>query len=102
MEDFKAVFENAENSSFLKGEDGGWKASFDWLIKEANMLKVLEGNYADKPKRGRKENLPGWFGQREQDEEEKAAIQRMLAEDDRAEADKLRRELQEAFGGDRA
>ena len=61
LEDFRTVFENAENSSFLKGSDGGWKASFDWLIKEANMLKVLEGNYQDKPKRyGRKEPVPGW------------------------------------------
>jgi predicted phage replisome organizer len=49
LDDFRQVFENAEASSFLKGADGGWKASFDWLIKEANMLKVLEGNYADKP-----------------------------------------------------
>ena len=63
LDDFKTVFENAENSSFLKGVDGGWKASFDWLIKEANMLKVLEGNYADKPKRyGRKEAVPGSSG----------------------------------------
>ena len=51
---------------------------------------------------GRKENLPGWFGKRELDEDEKAAIQRMLAEDDddfQAEAEQLRRELQESFGG---
>lgn len=62
LEDFKTVFENAEKSSFLKGVDGGWKASFDWLIKEANMLKVLEGNYADKPRRyGRREPVPGWM-----------------------------------------
>lgn len=60
LEDFKTVFENAEASSFLKGEDGGWKASFDWFIKEANMLKVLEGNYADKGKRGYKEKTPVW------------------------------------------
>lgn len=61
LDDFRTVFEKAEASSFLKGTDGGWKASFDWLIKEANMLKVLEGNYADKPKRnGRKEAVPGW------------------------------------------
>ena len=59
LEDFKTVFANAEASSFLKGEDGGWKASFDWLIKESNMLKVLEGNYADKPKKNSKQ-VPGW------------------------------------------
>jgi hypothetical protein len=50
---------------------------------------------------GRKENLPGWFGQRELDDDEKAAIQRMLDEDDddfEAEAEQLRRELQASFG----
>lgn len=63
VEDFKKLFEMAEASSFLKGEDGGWRASFDWLIKESNMLKVLEGNYTDKPKRhGRKEIVPEWMG----------------------------------------
>lgn len=80
LEDFQTVFENAENSSFLKGEDGGWKASFDWLIKEANMLKVLEGNYADKPKRGRKEKVPGWCKQFEPGEAELEALQRFMNE----------------------
>lgn len=61
LDDLKTVFENAESSSFLRGLDGGWKASFDWLIKESNFLKVLEGNYADKPKRGRREAVPGWM-----------------------------------------
>ncbi len=62
LDDFTAVFEKAEDSSFLKGADGGWKASFDWLIKEANMLKVLEGNYADKqPRYTRKETKPNWM-----------------------------------------
>ena len=98
MEDFKAMFQKAEASSFLKGKnDRNWNATFDWLINEANMAKVLEDNYAD---RGRKEKLPGWFGQRELDNDEMAAIQRMMMSDeDQAEAEQLRRELQEAFGG---
>lgn len=64
LEDFKTVFENAENSSFLKGSnDRNWSANFDWLIADKNMAKVLEGNYADKPKRyGRKEAVPGSSG----------------------------------------
>ena len=95
LEDFRTVFENAENSSFLKGEDGGWKASFDWLIKEANMLKVLEGNYADKPKRyGRKEPVPGWVGFKP-GESEMDAIRKTMSNDpvlaDRAE--RLRQQL---------
>jgi hypothetical protein len=39
----------AEASSFLKGQNNrNWFASFDWLIKDANMVKVLDGNYTDK------------------------------------------------------
>lgn len=62
VDDFKAMFENAESSSFLKGaNDRNWTANFDWLIKDGNMAKVLEGNYADKPKQGgRKEITPHW------------------------------------------
>lgn len=49
MEDFKRLFEMAEASSFLKGANNrNWQATFDWLIKDANMAKVLDGNYADK------------------------------------------------------
>lgn len=55
IEDFKRLFEKAEASSFLKGKsDRNWMASFDWLIKDANMAKVLDGNYDDKkPASGR-------------------------------------------------
>lgn len=95
LNDFKAMFEKAEASSFLKGKnERGWSATFDWLINEANMAKVLEDNYAD---RGRKEKLPDWFGKRELDDDEMAAIRQMMADDE--ETDQLRRELQEAFGG---
>lgn len=46
VDDFKKLFEKAEASSFLKGKnDRDWQASFDWLIKDANMVKVLDGNY---------------------------------------------------------
>ena len=77
LDDFRQVFENAEGSSFLKGEDGGWKASFDWMIKEANMLKVLEGNYADKGKKGK---VPGW-DERTMGDSEEAALRQMLQMD---------------------
>ena len=83
LDDFKTVFENAEASSFLKGgNDRNWQANFDWLISDKNMAKVLEGNYADKPSRyGRKEAVPGWMKKRELDEDEIAAVQRMMQED---------------------
>lgn len=48
VEDFKKLFELAESSSFLKGQNNrNWSATFDWLIKDTNMAKVLDGNYAD-------------------------------------------------------
>ncbi len=49
LEDFKKLFQMAEESSFLKGENArNWSATFDWLIKDSNMAKVLDGNYQDK------------------------------------------------------
>lgn len=59
-DDFKTLFEKAEASDFLKGKNNkDWSATFDWLIKDSNMAKVLDGNYdnrsgtqkIDKPKR---------------------------------------------------
>ena len=49
VEDFKKVFETAENCDFLKGANrNNWSANFDWLIKDSSMAKVLDGNYANK------------------------------------------------------
>ena len=49
VEDFRKLFELAEASDFLKGEnDRGWSATFDWLIADANMAKVLDGNYENR------------------------------------------------------
>lgn len=49
LEDFNLLFTKAEASSFLKGKnDRSWSATFDWLIKDTNMAKVLDGNYDDK------------------------------------------------------
>ena len=53
VDDFKLLFEKAEASDFLKGSNNrDWQASFDWLIKDANMAKVLDGNYDNKRKVG--------------------------------------------------
>lgn len=47
--DFKKLFKAAEESDFLKGKGTkDWMANFDWLIKDANMAKVLDGNYKNK------------------------------------------------------
>ena len=51
VEDFQRLFDKAEASSFLKGgNDRNWSATFDWLIKDTNMAKVLDGNYDNKSK----------------------------------------------------
>lgn len=48
-EDFQTLFTKAEASDFLKGKNNrDWQANFDWLIKDANMAKVLDGNYDNK------------------------------------------------------
>ena len=52
VEDFKKTFELAEESDFLKGSNGrNWTATFDWMIKDANMAKILDGNYKNTEKK---------------------------------------------------
>lgn len=49
LEDFEQMFSKAAQSSFLNGaNDRNFMANFDWLIKDANMAKVLSGNYEDR------------------------------------------------------
>ena len=49
QDDFITLFKMAQESDFLKGKnDRKWSADFDWLIKDANMAKVLDGKYANK------------------------------------------------------
>lgn len=53
VEQFKAMFEMAEASPFLKGQTGGnWQANFDWMIKDGNFAKILNGNYFENKKAG--------------------------------------------------
>ncbi|MFR5026441.1 MAG: hypothetical protein ACLTC3_09860 [Evtepia gabavorous] len=48
LDDFKTLFEKTQSSSFLTGcNDRNWMASFDWLLKDNNMVKTLDGNYDD-------------------------------------------------------
>ena len=42
------VFEIVSGSRFLNGDnDRKWKADFDWIIKPANRVKILEGKYSN-------------------------------------------------------
>lgn len=45
-DDIQEAFEKAEASDFLKGKnDRNWTANFDWIMKDANLAKILDGNY---------------------------------------------------------
>lgn len=49
LEDFERLFQTAQASAFLRGENKrGWSATFDWLINGNSMVRVLDGNYNDK------------------------------------------------------
>ena len=60
LEEIKRAFSLAGQSDFLKGASG-WQASFDWLMKPANMTKVLEGNYTNRasPAGGKSKSMWG-------------------------------------------
>lgn len=54
VEDIKRAFEMAEESDFLKGGNNrDWSANFDWLMKDSNLAKVLDGNYKNKSPSGK-------------------------------------------------
>ena len=104
--DFKTLFEKAEASDFLKGaNDRNWQANFDWLIKDSNMAKVLDGNYDNRQKQQRRNGYNA-APHRQYDMD---AMEGMLlraqnpaptVDDDaglKAEADELQRMLQEKY-----
>lgn len=46
VDDLNEAFMKAESSDFLKGKnDRNWRASFDWILKDANIAKILDGLY---------------------------------------------------------
>lgn len=46
LDGLEILFKKAGASNFLQGiNDRAWKANFDWLLKDSNAIKVLEGNY---------------------------------------------------------
>ena len=49
MEKIKLAFEKAQASRFLTGGNArNWSASFDWIMNDTNLAKILDGNYDDK------------------------------------------------------
>ena len=46
VDDIQRAFDLAEASDFLKGNNNrNWSATFDWIMKDANIAKILDGNY---------------------------------------------------------
>ena len=83
-DDFKNLFEKAENSRFLKGgNDRNWKADFDWLLKDSNIAKVLDGRYDDSGSAPPKPSKFNNFSEQEEydfDRLEKTAMAKLLEE----------------------
>ena len=49
MDTFRDDFTKVEASDFLRGQnDRKWAATFDWIIKESNFAKILDGNFDNK------------------------------------------------------
>ena len=64
-EQLDEAFRRAQASSFCTGQnDRHWKADFEWLLNENNLVKVLEGKYdnpaATKPPRKKAEEVEEW------------------------------------------
>ena len=79
------AFKLANSSSFLCGDNTrSWTATFDWIMQESNLAKILDGNYENKDRthfnqvnyaqNSRFNN----FLQREKSEEEKIDLERKL------------------------
>lgn len=58
-EQFRTAFGKAENSAFLRGDNQRkWSANFDWMMKESNFVKILDGNYDQSENRSRAAPAP--------------------------------------------
>lgn len=53
---FETLFKKVNESDFLQGINGEWKANFDWLLKQQSMVKVLEDRYINKHNQKNKES----------------------------------------------
>ena len=61
LDEIKKVFELAEQSDFLKGNNNrNWSANFDWLMNDTNMAKVLDGNYGNRTRSSPPRGATDW------------------------------------------
>ncbi|WP_100913560.1 replication protein [Pseudoalteromonas spongiae] len=62
--DWQSFFTKIFASDFLMGRTKQWKASFDWILKESNYVKIIEGNYDNKSFSGANNQTvadPNWY-----------------------------------------
>ena len=72
MDDLRTAFSKVEASPFLKGQnDRNWVATFDWVMKDTNLAKILDGNYDPRghPQSGSSRASPGHQSYAEQHDE---------------------------------
>jgi hypothetical protein len=84
LEWWEDYFGQVAQSPFLLGEGGkDWHAGFDWLIKPANMTKVLEGQYAARPSQPQQGQMimPQTYAQA-QDAERRQIARMILSQED--------------------
>ncbi|WP_270622332.1 hypothetical protein [[Clostridium] innocuum] len=63
-DDLQKAFFLAEQSDFLKGANNrNWSATFDWMLKDTNLAKILDGNYTNNSNKtgSTEKQLPAWW-----------------------------------------
>ena len=79
------ALDKVSNSDFLLGKTGGtWVITFDWMFKEANFVKILEGNYDNSEKSSKRckfepSNVKSRRATKEEREYAEQMIERMKA-----------------------
>ena len=90
LEQIKTVFEKAEASMFMKGANKrNWTADFDWLLNDANIVKILEGKYDNGPWNRKAEeewkaSHSNKFNNFQQRDYDMGALEQMLLEKDQS------------------
>ena len=90
LEQIKTVFEKAEASAFMKGaNDRNWMPDFDWMLKDSNIVKVLEGKYNKELRKGKteeKQNASNGnkFNNFQQRQYDMGSLEQMLLEKDQS------------------
>lgn len=53
LEGWFAMCDRIRNSKFLRGEATSWRVSFDWVLSQTNLAKIMEGNFDDRKPTGK-------------------------------------------------